>query len=72
MVRHAEIKEQEIIDAGIAIKNLDKRANSESTGVKLSNRGDFIRIKEVWDNHIKNREPEDGTDIELPVEIQAP
>ncbi len=70
MARHAEVKEQEIIDAGIAIENLGKRANSGSTRVKLGNCGDFIRIKEVWDNHVKNRESEDDT--ELPAEIQDP
>jgi chromosome segregation ATPase len=75
MARHAEVKEQEIIDAGIALENSGKRANSGSIRVKLGNRGGFARIKEVWEKHISNRGTGDSDvdsdiDIELPTEIQ--
>lgn len=45
MARHAEVKEQDIIDAGVALENSGKRANSGSIRVKLGNRGGFSRIK---------------------------
>jgi len=75
MARHAEVKEQDIIDAGVALENSGKRANSGSIRVKLGNRGGFARIKEVWENHVKTREDanvtsEDDGNIELPSEIQ--
>jgi chromosome segregation ATPase len=75
MARHAEVKEQEIIDAGVALEKSDKRANSGSIRVKLGNRGGFARIKEVWEKHINNRNAEEITvdsdvEIELPAEIQ--
>ncbi len=74
MARHAEVKEQDIIDAGIALENSGKRANSGSIRVKLGNRGGFVRIKEVWEKHISNRgsvnSDIDDSDIELPAEIQ--
>ena len=75
MARHAEVKELDIINAGIALESLGKRANSGSIRVKLGNRGSFARIKEVWEKHISNRDSEDSdfvsdTDIELPAEIQ--
>lgn len=75
MARHAEVKEQDIIDAGVALENSGKRANSGSIRVKLGNRGGFARIKEVWEKHISNRGTGDSdvdsdTDIELPAEIQ--
>lgn len=75
MARHAEVKEQDIIDAGVALENSGKRANSGSIRVKLGNKGGFARIKEVWENHVKNREDanitsEEDVNIELPSEIQ--
>jgi len=75
MARHAEVKEQDIIDAGIALENSGKRANSGSIRVKLGNRGGFARIKEVWEQYATNRETDDlnsdnDADIELPAEIQ--
>ena len=75
MARHAEVTEQEIIDAGVAIEQLGKRPNSGAIRVKLGNRGGFPRIKEVWDNHLSTRESKgvndnDDTVIELPAEIQ--
>ena len=75
MARHAEVKEQDIIDAGVALENSGKRANSGSIRVKLGNKGGFVRIKEVWENHVSNRGAGDSdidsdTDIELPAEIQ--
>ena len=75
MARHAEVKEQDIIDAGVALENSGKRANSGSIRVKLGNRGGFSRIKQVWENHVKTREDanvtsEDDGNIELPSEIQ--
>ncbi len=75
MSRPADVTEQEIIDAGVALENSGKRANSGSIRVKLGNRGGFARIKEVWEKHISNRGTEDSdvdsdTDIELPAEIQ--
>lgn len=75
MSRPVEVTEQEIIDAGVALENLSKRANSGSIRVKLGNRGGFTRIKEVWQKHISNRVAEEvgvdsDTDIELPAEIQ--
>lgn len=75
MARHAEVKEQDIIDAGVALENSGKRANSGSIRVKLGNKGGFARIKEVWENHVKIREDanvtsEDDGNIELPSEIQ--
>ena len=75
MARHAEVKEQEIIDAGVALESSGKRANSGSIRVKLGNRGGFARIKEVWGNYIASRETDDlssdnDAGIELPSEIQ--
>jgi len=75
MARHAEVKEEDIIDAGVALENSGKRANSGAIRVKLGNRGGFARIKEVWENHVKTREDanetsEDDGNIELPSEIQ--
>lgn len=75
MARYAEVKEQEIIDAGISLESSGKRANSGSIRVKLGNRGGFARIKEVWEKHISNRgtggsDVDSDTDIELPAEIQ--
>ncbi|MFT5296746.1 MAG: chromosome segregation ATPase [Colwellia sp.] len=75
MARHAEVTEQEIINAGTALESTGKRANSGSIRVKLGNRGGFSRIKEVWGKHVTNRETDDlssdnDADIELPAEIQ--
>jgi chromosome segregation ATPase len=75
MARHAEVTEQEIINAGTALESTGKRANSGSIRVKLGNRGGFSRIKEVWGKHVTNRESDDlssdnDEDIELPAEIQ--
>jgi len=75
MARHAEVTEQEIIDAGIALESSGKRANSGSIRVKLGNRGSFTRIKEVWGHHMTDKESNDITTksdakIDLPAEIQ--
>ena len=75
MSRPADVTEQDIIDAGVALESSGKRANSGSIRVKLGNRGGFARIKEVWEKHVDNRVAEEtiadsDTDIELPIEIQ--
>lgn len=75
MARHAEVTKQEIIDAGLALEQAGKRANSGAIRVKLGNRGGFPRIKEVWDEHLSIREGKEiqsdaDETIELPAEIQ--
>lgn len=75
MARHAEVTKQEIIDAGLALEQIGKRANSGAIRVKLGNRGGFSRIKEVWESYVTNRVAEEvvadsDIAIELPAEIQ--
>lgn len=72
MGRHAEVTEEEIIQAGEEIERSGKNANSGSIRSKLGGRGGYPRIRIVWETYKSNSsDTEENTDeINLPTEIE--
>lgn len=56
MARHAEITEQEIIDAALALEKRGKRPNPGAIRKALGDRGGFARIKSIWQAYCDNRD----------------
>jgi len=56
MARHAEVTEQEIIDAGLALEKRGKRPNPGSIRKELGDRGGLARIKSIWQRYCDNRD----------------
>jgi colicin import membrane protein len=72
MGRHAEVTEEEIIQAGQEIERSGKNANSGSIRAKLGGRGGYPRIRVVWEAYKSNSSDiEESThEINLPTEIE--
>lgn len=56
MARHAEIKEKEIIEAGIAIEKAGKLPNPGAIRAKLGFRGGLLRIRAIWEKYVAERD----------------
>ncbi|WP_371194633.1 DNA-binding protein [Glaciecola sp. SC05] len=51
MARHPEIKEKDIIEAGLALEEKGKMPNPGAIRAQLGFRGGLIRIRDVWNKH---------------------
>lgn len=56
MARHAEITEQEIIYAALALEKRGKRPNPGAVRKELGDRGGLARIKSIWEAYSDNRD----------------
>jgi chromosome segregation ATPase len=56
MARHPEVKEKDIIQAGLALENSGKLPNPGAIRAQLGFKGGLLRIKTVWANFIDERE----------------
>lgn len=56
MARHAEVTEQEIIDAGLELEKRGKRPNPGAVRKELGDRGGLARIKSIWEAYNVNRD----------------
>ncbi|KFZ30784.1 hypothetical protein IDSA_06745 [Pseudidiomarina salinarum] len=56
MARHAEVTEQEIIDAALALEQRGKRPNPGAIRKALGDRGGLARIKSIWQRYCDNRD----------------
>lgn len=51
MARHPDVKEKEIIEAGIALEKKGKMPNPGAIRAELGFRGGLLRIRDVWDRY---------------------
>ena len=61
MARHPEVKEKEIIEAGLLLEKKGKMANPGAIRAQLGFKGGLVRIRQVWEKY-KNTSGENGTD----------
>lgn len=76
MARHPEVKEKEIIEAGLLIQSKGKMANPGAIRAQLGFKGGLVRIRQVWEkyqnSHFGNTNGEEMVGMkfdELPSEI---
>jgi hypothetical protein len=75
MARHAEVKEKEIINAGLILEQKGKLPNPGSIRAQLGFRGGLSRIRRVWESYLEKRgdlASEEQSDLrmeDLPSEI---
>ena len=75
MARHPEVKEKDIIEAGVAIEQKGKMANPGAIRAQLGFKGGLIRIRDVWEKHQAKANGSETTDAhhlvleDLPTEI---
>jgi len=62
MARHAEVKEKEIIEAGIAIEKTGKLPNPGAIRAKLGFRGGLLRIRAIWEKYVAEKDNRIGGD----------
>jgi hypothetical protein len=58
MARHPDVKEKEIIDAGLALELKGKMPNPGAIRAELGFRGGLVRIREVWERYHAKRSGE--------------
>lgn len=56
MARHPEVKQSDIIQAGLALEKTGKIPNPGAIRAQLGFKGGLLRIKKVWESHIDERE----------------
>jgi len=55
MARHPDVKEKEIIEAGLALEQKGKMPNPGAIRAELGFRGGLLRIREVWECYHSKR-----------------
>jgi regulator of replication initiation timing len=58
MARHPDVKEKEIIDAGLALEQRGKTPNPGAIRAELEFRGGLVRIREIWERYHSKRNGE--------------
>ena len=51
MARHPEVKEKDIIEAGLALEQKGKMPNPGAIRAQLGFKGGLLRIRDVWEKH---------------------